>query len=256
MLSLAGRRLTVNQVLMSILWYFIGVWAGSRKVLKQIQSLLRNYLWSGKEHKAMARVAWATCTRKQRAGGLSLIDPHDALDCLMSKWLIKACEPGDSNLLTFLRYRLSLYKPSKEGRWSTDKRWFMSPSHKSAPGSKIWNKAGRAWRRLCRHAHWIKPSSFEEASSAPLWFNSDFENLIQTAFTRARASELHRQGLKAIQDVWHQDNHTCLSWPEARDKFQFLRDEDEAGWGSFLRVIPRVYANVLTGGPLPPSTLD
>ena len=43
-LSVAGRRLIVNQVLLSTLWYFIGVWAGSRKVIKQIQTLLRNYL--------------------------------------------------------------------------------------------------------------------------------------------------------------------------------------------------------------------
>ena len=62
-LSLAGRRLIVNQVLMSTLWYFIGVWAGSRKVIKQSQALLRNYLWSGREHRARARVAWDTCTK-------------------------------------------------------------------------------------------------------------------------------------------------------------------------------------------------
>ena len=55
------------------------------KVIKQIQALLRNYLWSGREHRARARVAWDTCTKKQRVSSLSLIDPHDALDGLMSK---------------------------------------------------------------------------------------------------------------------------------------------------------------------------
>ena len=119
-LSLAARRLIVNQVLLSTLWYFIGVWAGSRMVIKKIQALLRNYLWSGQEHRARARVAWDTCTKKQSAGGLSLTDPHDALDCLLGKWVIKACEPGTSNLLSFLRYRLSLFKPVKEGKWDLD----------------------------------------------------------------------------------------------------------------------------------------
>ena len=56
-LSLAARRLIVNQVLMSTLWYFIGIWAGSREAIKQIQALLCNYLWAGCEHRAIARVA-------------------------------------------------------------------------------------------------------------------------------------------------------------------------------------------------------
>lgn len=152
-LSLAGRRLIVNQVLMSTLWYFIGVWAGSRSVLKQIKSLLRNYLWAGRKHRARARVAWDTCTKKQRAGSLSLIDPHEALDGLMSKWLIKACEPGISNLQTFLRYRLFLYKSTKTENWAPDGNWFLSHSHRSAPGSKVWNRTGRAWQRLVKHTH-------------------------------------------------------------------------------------------------------
>ena len=136
-LSLAAQRLIVNQVLMSTLWYFIAVWARSRKAIKQIQGLLCNYLWSGREHRARARVAWNTCTKKMSVGGLSLTDPQDALVSLMGKWMIKACEPGQSNLLTFLRYRLSLYKPATVRRWDPDTTWFMSPSHKSVPGSKI-----------------------------------------------------------------------------------------------------------------------
>jgi hypothetical protein len=46
-LSLAARRLVVNQILSSTLWYFIGVWSGSRQVIKKIKALLYNYLWFG-----------------------------------------------------------------------------------------------------------------------------------------------------------------------------------------------------------------
>ena len=155
-------------------------------MIKKIQALLRNYLWSGQEHRARARVAWNTCTKKQSAGGLSLTDPHDALDCMMGKWIIKACEPGTSNLLTFLRYRLSLFKPLKDGKWAPDMSWFMIPSHKSAPGSKVWNKVGQAWKKLCRLAQWIKLRTYEEVSIANLWFNPDYGNHIQAAFSRAR----------------------------------------------------------------------
>lgn len=48
-LSLAGRRIIVNQVLQSSMWYFLGVWAGSRRVVTQAKALLRNYFWARRE---------------------------------------------------------------------------------------------------------------------------------------------------------------------------------------------------------------
>ena len=238
------------------MWYFIGVWAGSKNAIKQIQALLRNYLWSGRKHRARARVAWGTCTKKLRDGRLSLIDPQVALDCLMGKRLIKACELGNSNLLTFLRYRLSRYKLEKEGNWTPDSTWFMSYSHKSAPGSKIWNKAGSAWRKLYRYATWIKLVSFEEISNSGLWFNADLGNQIRPALGRERATELHKSGLRTINAVWHLKHSRGLTWPEARARHQFLRDEDEDGWTIIQRIVTQAYGTILTRGPLPPTPQD
>ena len=48
-LSLAGRALICNHVLLSTLWFFISVWGGSNKILNKIRGVIRNYLWSGKE---------------------------------------------------------------------------------------------------------------------------------------------------------------------------------------------------------------
>jgi hypothetical protein len=71
-LSLVGRTLIVNQVLMSSLWYFIAVWVGSKKLLGRIKALLCNYLWSGSENTARAQVNWDDCTVPKKVGGLSL----------------------------------------------------------------------------------------------------------------------------------------------------------------------------------------
>ena len=169
------------------------------------------------------------CTKKQSIGGLSLIDPHDALDCLMSKWIIKAYEPGHSNLLTFLRYRLFFFQPVKTRKWAPDLNWFMAPSHKSALGSKIWNKARKAWKKLCKHIQRIKPTTFEEVASASLWYNPNHNNRLQAAFSRERVSELHRHGLKQIKHVWPLDQLRCLTWPEACARYHFLCAVDEAG---------------------------
>jgi hypothetical protein len=70
---------------MSSLWYFIAVWAGSKKVLGRIKILLRNYFWSGSENTARARVNWDDCTMPKKVGGLSLTLPENAMKALMSK---------------------------------------------------------------------------------------------------------------------------------------------------------------------------
>lgn len=48
-LSLTGRIVICNQMLLLTLWFFITVWGGSNKILKKIRGAIRNYIWSGKE---------------------------------------------------------------------------------------------------------------------------------------------------------------------------------------------------------------
>ena len=60
-LSLVGRALDVNHVLMSSLCYFIAVWASLKKVLVKIKALLRNYLCFGFENMARTRVSHDNC---------------------------------------------------------------------------------------------------------------------------------------------------------------------------------------------------
>ena len=93
-LSLAGRIVICNQVLLSTLWFFIMVWGGSNKILKKIRGAIRNYLWSGKEQHSRTRVSWRECCLRKRDGGLGLVDPEEAKTSLLCKWIIKAMEPG------------------------------------------------------------------------------------------------------------------------------------------------------------------
>ena len=131
--------------------------------------------------------------------------------------------------------------------------WFMTPSHKSAPEFKTWNRARRAWKTLCKHVHWIKSVLYEEAIIARLWFNPDSGNLIFSAFSRERATGLHKLGLRIIKDAWHFDQQRCLIWNEASTRYHFLRNKDEAGWEIIERVIPHVYGTILSCRPLPPT---
>lgn len=105
-LSLAGRAIIINQVLLSTLWFFISVWGESSKALCKIRSSLRNFLWAGKDQRACTRVAWNVCCKKKIEGGLSLVDPELAKINMLCKWIVYALEPGKANLQIMLRYRL------------------------------------------------------------------------------------------------------------------------------------------------------
>lgn len=49
---LVGKTFILNRVLMLSIWYFIVVWAGSKKVTWKVNLALRNYLWCGFENTA------------------------------------------------------------------------------------------------------------------------------------------------------------------------------------------------------------
>ena len=84
-LSLAGKIVICNQVLLSTLWFFITVWGVSNKVLRKIRGDIRNYMWSGKKQLTRTRVSWQECCLKKKYGGLGLVDPEEAKTSLLAK---------------------------------------------------------------------------------------------------------------------------------------------------------------------------
>ena len=58
-ISLAGRIIVANQVLLATAWYNLSCLTISKESIHQIQRLVHNYIWSGKEdHAARAKVVW------------------------------------------------------------------------------------------------------------------------------------------------------------------------------------------------------
>jgi hypothetical protein len=80
-----GREIVVNGVLVSTCLYFLALWDGSNKGVKNITGLIRNYYWSGPADRARAGAAWSVCCLNCNAGRLNFIDPRDAVVALMTK---------------------------------------------------------------------------------------------------------------------------------------------------------------------------
>lgn len=95
-LSLAGRVVIYNQLLLSTLWFLITVWGGSNKILRKFKGAICNYLRSRKERLTCIKVSQRECCLKKKYCGLGPENPEAAKTNLLCKWIIKAMELGES----------------------------------------------------------------------------------------------------------------------------------------------------------------
>ena len=74
-LSLAGRILTVNQVILASSWYLAICLSISDKALRGVKSLVRNFVWLGKKDKKtrarVSRLEYGHATNKHRRGQIA-----------------------------------------------------------------------------------------------------------------------------------------------------------------------------------------
>ena len=165
-LNPTGRSIVANSVLLSSTFFFFSIWGGSKKGVKKIKSVIMNYVAGGKLQRARVRVSWPQCCQPKNAGGVNLINPEDAVAALMTKWMVKALEPGDSNLHLFLRYRLSMYQPYAGGRWVQSMEYFTVDKHERKKGSIVWNQATSAWKTMLPFVSFRRPSNWDELLSS------------------------------------------------------------------------------------------
>ena len=88
-------------------------------MIKRINVDVRNYLLSGSFTSAHTIVNSRDCCASKETGGLGLIDPHDAFNALLARWVMRAFVSDNSNLQYLFHYKLSRAKPCEYSKWST-----------------------------------------------------------------------------------------------------------------------------------------
>ena len=159
----------------------------------------------------------------------------------MSKWIIKACEPGQSNLHTLLRFRLMGYQPFSRGNWSPSMEFFTISGHQRKKGSTAWTRATKAWKATRKDLASVKPQSQEEVLNESFWW-SQFCPAIGPAFSKIRAASLHRVGLRRISNAWA--NGSFLRMDEASRRFG-LEPHEQQAWGAVTSMLTRYWGGLL-----------
>jgi hypothetical protein len=148
--------------------YFLSLWGATQAGVKKLVAKARNYLWAGTVQHTRARVAWDVVCLSKKEGGLNvvslkhMVSSKHMVTSLMCKWVIHACELGDSNFKTMLCYRLVRCQSHANGSWNSSMQWFLRPEFKASQGSRAWNKTMQAWKQLVPEVSILPPSSYEE----------------------------------------------------------------------------------------------
>ena len=113
-----------NHVLLSTMWYITLCWVFSNSGISQIQGLIKNFLWSGREGQpTKAKVAWEVVMRPLLEGGLGLIDPIEQSRAFLGKRVVRSLLPGSEPWKELLLQRIYAFAPPLGGQWALDVRW-------------------------------------------------------------------------------------------------------------------------------------
>lgn len=129
---------------------------------------------------------------------------------MLVKWVITACEPGDSNFKHIIRHRLAQFQPPGTQKWTCSLDWFQLPQHRSRCGSHVWNRIGRAWKTFVKYTYRRGPENFDEWLSTNLWWGID-QDTLGPGFSKTRGAQLYGRGLRQNRDAWDFASNTVKS---------------------------------------------
>ncbi len=93
-LSLAGRILVANKVLLASMWYLAASWNPNPRMCSQVCGGGKELYLGGKAAPSRAKVKWDTLTLPIAKGGLGIIDPKTQSEALLTKLLVRGLAPG------------------------------------------------------------------------------------------------------------------------------------------------------------------
>ena len=180
-LSVAGRVVIANQVLLSSMWYITSCWIFVKSSITQIQRLIRNFLWSGSEDgHVRSKVAWATLIKPRELGGLGLIDPESQSKALLVKLMIRGHLPGNARWKELLKNRILDIMPKTGGPWMKDCRWNFLPDFQSITSKgledRFFNSLCRAWQQIKMALRYKSIVSEEGLHRQPVLWNPSFRS--------------------------------------------------------------------------------
>jgi hypothetical protein len=205
-MSLAGRILLANQVMLATIWYLCSCASISLSALKQSRGLVRNYIWGAKIGKTTrAKVRWELIIQPISAGGLKILDPIIQASALISKLVVRGLKPGWEPWKTFVRFHVDQAKYTGYAHWLHHRHWFMHAKAAQTTSTQLWRCTFKAWTMVRTGLEQIQPRTQQEILRQPLFGNYHLRCFTGTPWGLEQMSNLgtwQRNNTFTIQDIW------------------------------------------------------
>ena len=98
-LSLKGKTIIINTILLSKLWYVCSVFPLPKDLLQEINKIIYTFLWNNKNPEPIAR---ETLFLPRERGGLGILVPSIESQALRTKYLLQLGKENNTNIWTYL----------------------------------------------------------------------------------------------------------------------------------------------------------
>lgn len=161
-LSLKGKKIIINHILLSKLWYLAQAIPTPTQFLNNITTIIYDFLWNNKK----ITVKRATTQLPISQGGLGILNPHLKVQSLLLKWICRLYDHKDTGPWKELfEHFLSQYRKSGQG-----KETFLTFVGPPLGIPQFYKNILKAWRDLTNNNR-PPPSNLEAMLNEPLFFN-------------------------------------------------------------------------------------
>ncbi len=206
-LSLAGRILVANQVLLASMWYMAAAWNPNPAMCSQIRGIVRNFIWSEKASNARAKVKWETLVLPTAQGGLGIIDPKVQSEAFLAKLLIRGLTPGGQPWKELLRHRANQVRLLVHGLGPStqDINWLFAATKLKRPPNSLWKSILHVWMSVRPGLCKSEPTNSTETLRQlvfgnPLIVNQEGKPL--GVSSRSEGNSLANAGCSRVKDFW------------------------------------------------------
>jgi len=211
MLSLAGRILVANQVLLTSIWYLAACWNPNPRMCCQVRRVIRNFIWGGKDAPTRAKVKWDTLVLLIAQGGLGVTDPKSQSKALLAKLLVRGLAPGNKPWKELIRHKADQTRLPVHGKGPTnpDLNWLLSTPKFKRLQCSMWKSIVGAWLKVRPGLTKSDPMTADEILRQPLFGNPSILSASGTPLGVSGLNEgctFAHSGCSRVKDLWSLEN--------------------------------------------------
>ncbi len=206
-LSLTGRILVANQVLLTSMWYLAASWNPNPRMCSQVRGVVRNFIWGGKAVPTRAKVKWDTLALSPLQRSFGIIDPKTQFEALLAKLLVRGLAPGEEPWKKLVRHRADQTSLPVHGKGPDipDINWLLTAPKFKRISCSMWKSIVGAWIKVRPRLAKSDPTNLAETLRQPLFGNLSITNSNGSPLGVNGLREgctIARQGCSRVKDIW------------------------------------------------------